>query len=53
VQLKTFSLKLTNHKRIVFSGETFLWGRIQMTYEAIDDDSNSQFCNFNIYVQCK
>ncbi|XP_052071119.1 uncharacterized protein LOC127709553 [Mytilus californianus] len=33
------------------SGDTFLWGKYQMIYEAIDDDSNSQFCNFNIYVQ--
>ncbi|XP_071129047.1 uncharacterized protein [Mytilus edulis] len=33
------------------SGDTFLWGKYKMIYEAIDDESNSQFCSFNIYVQ--
>ncbi|XP_071129049.1 uncharacterized protein [Mytilus edulis] len=38
-------------KRKYIPGVTFLWGKYQMTYEAIDDEGNSQFCNFNIYVQ--
>ncbi|XP_033757427.1 proprotein convertase subtilisin/kexin type 5-like [Pecten maximus] len=33
------------------NGETFLWGKYTVTYEARDEADNAAFCTFDIYVQ--
>ncbi|XP_021378486.1 sushi, von Willebrand factor type A, EGF and pentraxin domain-containing protein 1-like [Mizuhopecten yessoensis] len=33
------------------NGETFLWGKYTVTYEARDESDNAAFCSFDIYVQ--